>query len=642
MLHLSTAALICCAYLSGMRPEEVLALRRGCCTRVERDDDTVRFEIRGRHFKGVLDEDGNTIGEGEQRADPWIVLEPVARAIAVVEELEDGEQLFTRTLYRYAKGTCMPRTGLSSDTAVERIRAFTAWANQLAAAHHRPHELIPDDPDGAVALRRFRCTVAWFIYRQPGGRIALAVQYGHAATAMSESYAGRSKTDMLEVLDKEKGLALAETLTEAGERLAAGEKVSGPAADRYRAAATEFSDRYAGTYLGKRVHRAVRPGPRPGARRRPQHSGPLPLPVGVREHQPHRQPDHRSADRDRTDRRRRRGRSRPLPHRGPRAAAQGPPRRHHPPPRRPAAGCSRPRGPPMSTSGGAGPDPGCGAALARLVGEALTRAQEHAGTEDAEEVRAITDAMVRLLIGAPLHSDGKLTVVSLATEAGLRRNKLTHKHTGLKTCSTPWSRPAPPSPTCCPTRRGPARSSSSRTWPASVPNATTCADKHSSWPGSSTSWRSRTASSRRPTRPWSSRWPPTPQSPTSPAAGADPDRGVNAERRHPPGCRRSRVPRVLRADSPGPDQETGPGVEIHVSRISMTSNCLSEGSSPKKRASPYACCLASMACSSVAARKATQAAVHQGSSGATKRWSVPWSKHHAYVVEDKVGISPPE
>ncbi|MBV7701075.1 hypothetical protein [Streptomyces sp. TRM70350] len=47
-------------------------------------------------------------------------------------------------------------------------------------------------------------------------------------------------------------------------------------------------------------------------------------------------------------------------------------------------------------------------------------------------MNAITDAMVRLLIGAPLHSDGKLTIVSLATEAGLRRNKLTHKHTGLK------------------------------------------------------------------------------------------------------------------------------------------------------------------------------------------------------------------
>ncbi|MFI1312449.1 hypothetical protein ACH4TS_20245 [Streptomyces albidoflavus] len=41
-------------------------------------------------------------------------------------------------------------------------------------------------------------------------------------------------------------------------------------------------------------------------------------------------------------------------------------------------------------------------------------------------------APVRLLIGAPLHSDGRLPVVSLATEAGLRRDKLTHKHTGLK------------------------------------------------------------------------------------------------------------------------------------------------------------------------------------------------------------------
>ncbi|WP_234540614.1 hypothetical protein [Streptomyces shenzhenensis] len=261
MLHLSTAALICCAYLSGMRPEEVLALRRGCCTRVQREDGTVRYEVRGRHFKGVLDEDGNAIGEGEERADPWIVLEPVARAIAVVEELEAGEQLFTRTLYRYAKGTCMPRTGLSSDTAVERIRAFTTWANQLATAHNRPHELIPPDPDGAVALRRFRRTIAWFIYRQPGGRIALAVQYGHAATTMSESYAGRSKADMLEVLDQEKGLALAETLTEAGERIDAGEKVSGPAAHRYRAAA-EFSARYAGTYLGKRELRALVANPR--------------------------------------------------------------------------------------------------------------------------------------------------------------------------------------------------------------------------------------------------------------------------------------------------------------------------------------------------------------------------------------------
>ncbi|WUH90235.1 hypothetical protein OG900_09050 [Streptomyces sp. NBC_00433] len=67
---------------------------------------------------------------------------------------------------------------------------------------------------------------------------------------------------MLDVLDQEKGLALVETLTEAGERIAAGETVTGPAASRYRAAAAEFSDRYAGTYLGKRELRALVANPR--------------------------------------------------------------------------------------------------------------------------------------------------------------------------------------------------------------------------------------------------------------------------------------------------------------------------------------------------------------------------------------------
>ncbi|CAL9628065.1 hypothetical protein [Streptomyces sp. enrichment culture] len=49
---------------------------------------------------------------------------------------------------------------------------------------------------------------------------------------------------MLDVLDQENGLALAETLTGTGERIC----VSGPAADPYRMAAGEFSDRCAGPY----------------------------------------------------------------------------------------------------------------------------------------------------------------------------------------------------------------------------------------------------------------------------------------------------------------------------------------------------------------------------------------------------------
>jgi hypothetical protein len=62
-----------------------------------------------------------------------------------------------------------------------------------------------------------------------------------------------------------------------------------------------------------------------------------------------------------------------------------------------------------------------------------TLANEHAlQSADRAEVIAIIQAMGRLLLGSPLRSDGKLTVKTLAAEAGLRRNKLTHKHTGLK------------------------------------------------------------------------------------------------------------------------------------------------------------------------------------------------------------------
>ncbi|MDK9498683.1 hypothetical protein QEZ40_003876 [Streptomyces katrae] len=73
--------------------------------------------------------------------------------------------------------------------------------------------------------------------------------------------------------------------------------------------------------------------------------------------------------------------------------------------------------------------------LAESVGTALTVAAETAGSvnaEDRAEIRAITDAMIRLMAGVPLHSDGQLTVKSLAAEAQVKRHKLTHKHTGLK------------------------------------------------------------------------------------------------------------------------------------------------------------------------------------------------------------------
>lgn len=231
--HLMAAALLTIGYLSGMRPEEVLHLERGCSSQEEREDGTVRYRITGRHFKGVTDEDGNTLPQGEIRPEPWTVIELVDRAMKVLEQLHDDRLLFPRSM---TVRTLEPAPaeihaeGLNPNRFIGRIKSFIDWANATATRLGRPHELIPADPHGPITLRRLRRTVAWFIYRRPGGRIALGLQYGHVGSSLAESYGGRTKADMLEILDFEKTLALADTLAEASDRLSAGEAVSGPAA----------------------------------------------------------------------------------------------------------------------------------------------------------------------------------------------------------------------------------------------------------------------------------------------------------------------------------------------------------------------------------------------------------------------------
>ncbi len=82
---------------------------------------------------------------------------------------------------------------LACKGANDRIAAFTAWVNDFASQQGLPTERIPDDPDGPIVLKRFRRTVAWHIARLPGGRIALATQYGHLrASAVTDGYSGRS------------------------------------------------------------------------------------------------------------------------------------------------------------------------------------------------------------------------------------------------------------------------------------------------------------------------------------------------------------------------------------------------------------------------------------------------------------------
>ncbi|WP_426513250.1 hypothetical protein ACPPVO_23080 [Dactylosporangium sp. McL0621] len=53
-------------------------------------------------------------------------------------------------------------------------------------------------------------------------------------------------------------------------------------------------------------------------------------------------------------------------------------------------------------------------------------------SEHIDERNAIKAAASRLLAGTPLRSNGALTVVALADEAGVKRHVLTRRHTDLK------------------------------------------------------------------------------------------------------------------------------------------------------------------------------------------------------------------
>jgi hypothetical protein len=147
---------------------------------------------------------------------------------------------------------------ITAKAANNRIAEFITWVNTYARERGLDSEVIPADQDGPVTLSRFRRTVAWHIARLPGGRIALAIQYGHLRTiATSEGYAGRARHGLARVLDAETAATMASYLAHVSDRLDAGEAVSGPAATRLIGAARDAVTRYEGMYLSPRQARAL-------------------------------------------------------------------------------------------------------------------------------------------------------------------------------------------------------------------------------------------------------------------------------------------------------------------------------------------------------------------------------------------------
>jgi hypothetical protein len=251
MRHLGTASFIVCAYLTGMRPGEILGLRTGCCPDPVPgpDGQPGRHLIRGHEYKTATDEDGNHQSRGAEREAPWVAITPVVNAIRVLERMVPaGHLLFDH--HAHDLPSSRAGTGSLKVTAVrDRIEDFVTWANREAARHGLAGEVIPADPHGNIGLSRFRRSLAWHIARRPNGLVALAIQYGHMRTAFdwtSEGYGSRSRNGIHDLIDLETARAVADTVAALHDDLENGGGISGPAARRaIRAAAA--APRFDGT-----------------------------------------------------------------------------------------------------------------------------------------------------------------------------------------------------------------------------------------------------------------------------------------------------------------------------------------------------------------------------------------------------------
>lgn len=219
----SAAGLVVVAYLSGMRPAEVLSLRRGCCVRERVSATAIHYKLIGRKYKRVVKE-GKSDPDGAERS--WTTIAPVAQAIQQLEKLFP-ESAF---LFPSARDSTGPMT---TSKAADSIATLIEMANRICDRLRLPDAYkIPNDPAGPIALGRFRRTLAWHIRRLPHGPVALAIQYGHLSVSQGVGYSGLAVAGFAAMMDAEDAAVIAENIEQARRDLVDGQSVSGPAAKR--------------------------------------------------------------------------------------------------------------------------------------------------------------------------------------------------------------------------------------------------------------------------------------------------------------------------------------------------------------------------------------------------------------------------
>src|SRR6266481_6012673 len=201
-------------------------MRAGCLD-VQRSQDGLieRYRIKSTIYKRR-----DVHGQAER----WITIEPVAKAITVLERLT--EHIRRRrggdTLWRVLDEGRSSKDHISAEI-VRQLNAFRDHLNAQFGTLEAP--IIPPGPDGKpwrVTTRQFRRTVAWHIANRPFGTVAGMIQYKHASIAAYEGYAGSSRSGFRTEVERERALGQLDDVLSYFERHRAGEVLMGPAAAR--------------------------------------------------------------------------------------------------------------------------------------------------------------------------------------------------------------------------------------------------------------------------------------------------------------------------------------------------------------------------------------------------------------------------
>ncbi|MFJ4887417.1 hypothetical protein [Streptomyces sp. NPDC088731] len=208
---LRAACYILIAYLSGMRDSEVKELRDGChFTERSADGVVVRHKVRSQLVKG-----------GRGAPGSWVVIEPVAQAIDVLQRLPHRDLLFCRPV------TGRPHSTISANRMNDNLNEFLAHCADIGFP-------VPD-VDGEpwnLTTRQFRRTVAWHIAHRPFGTVAGMIQYKHLSVAMFEGYAGTSPSGFRAEVAAEEALARLADVVERYEDFKAGLRSTSPGGPR--------------------------------------------------------------------------------------------------------------------------------------------------------------------------------------------------------------------------------------------------------------------------------------------------------------------------------------------------------------------------------------------------------------------------